>query len=81
MGVPPPRVPVLPIERDLVITEESYLTAVLLQFIHQLHSLFLSFYFLLVLQAPPPKLSPNSHKCTLTPEVFLEIFLRERERD
>ena len=26
------------------------------QFIHQLHSLFLSFYFLLVLQAPPPKL-------------------------
>ena len=26
------------------------------QFIHQLHSLFLSFYFLLVLEAPPPKL-------------------------
>ena len=26
------------------------------QFIHQLHSLFLSFYFLLVLQPPPPKL-------------------------
>ena len=44
------------------------------QFIHQLHSLFLSFYFLLVLQAPSPKFSPNSHKCTLAPEVFLKFF-------
>ena len=74
-------VPVLPIEGDLVITQDSCLTAVVLQFIHQLHSPFLSLYFLLVLQAPPPEFSPNSQKCTLAPEVFLESFLRKRESD
>ena len=74
-------VPVLPIQRDLVVTQDSCLTVVLLHFIYQHHSLFLSFYFFLFLQAPPPKFSPNSHKCTLAPEVFLEIFLREKESD
>ena len=44
---------------DLVISQDFCLTAVLLQ---------LSLYFLLVLQAPPPKSSPNLHKCTLTPD-------------
>ena len=43
--------------RDLLISQDFCLTAVLLQ---------LSLYFLLVLQAPPPKSSPNLHKCTLT---------------
>ena len=45
--------------RDLEISQDFCLTAVLLQ---------LSLYFLLVLQAPPPKSSPNLHKCTLTPD-------------
>ena len=45
--------------RDLVISQDFCLTAVLLQ---------LSLYFLLVLQAPPPKSSPNLPKCTLTPD-------------
>ena len=45
--------------QDLVISQDFCLTAVLLQ---------LSLYFLLVLQAPPPKSSPNLHKCTLTPD-------------
>ena len=52
--------------RDLVISQDFCLTAVLLQ---------LSLYFLLVLQAPPPKSSPNLHKCTLTPDCP-----RKRER-
>ena len=51
---------------DLVISQDFCLTAVLLQ---------LSLYFLLVLQAPPPKSSPNLHKCTLTPD-----YPRKRER-
>ena len=52
--------------KDLVIFQDFCSTAVLLQ---------LSLYFLLVLQAPPPKSSPNLHKCTLTPD-----YPRKRER-
>ena len=42
-----------------------------------IHSFCLSI-FVLVLQAASRKFSPNSHKCTLAPEVSLEVFLRER---
>ena len=41
--------PVLLIERKLVITQDSFQTAVSLQFIHQINLLFLSFFFHLVL--------------------------------
>ena len=41
--------PVLLIERKLVITQDSFQTAVLLQLIHQINLLFLSFFFHLVL--------------------------------
>ena len=66
-------VPVLPIERDLVITQDSCLATVLLQFIHELHSLFLSFYFVLVLQAPSPKFS-RTRTNVLWPQRFLLKF-------